>query len=340
MKIRILTITLILILSVAATAQQRKRVLVGGGGGEDRTKDWPKAQAGAGADGIAPYLDALVQRDLFSGSVLVMKNGQPLFQKAYGLANKDFGVANTMQTRFNIGSLNKLFTRVALMQLRDEGKINFDDKLSKYLPQYSFAGRMTINQMLQHSSGLGDIFGDAYDSLPKDCLRSLADYVPLFADKPLEYEPGTSRRYSNAGYVLLGLVVEKLSGMPYHEYVRTKIFAPAGMNDTGIFEADAVVARRAVGYTRGGRTNIYSLPAHASSAGGAYSTARDLAAFIAWARKYLGDAGGWGGGAPGLNASLEVEGEYTVVVMSNYDPPTASEVAQNIRRALGIGGDE
>lgn len=338
MKVRMLTV--VLLFAVALNGQQRKRVMIGGGPGEDRAKDWPKAAAGGGVAGIAPYLDALVQRDLFSGAVLVMKNGQPLFQKAYGLANKDFGVANTLATRFNIGSLNKLFTNVALMQLRDAGKLSFDDKLSKFLPEYSFADRITIRQMMEHSSGLGDFFGPDYESTPKDRIRSLADYVPFFADKPLEFEPGTNRRYSNAGYVLLGIVIEKLSGTSYDEYVRTKIFAPAGMNDTGIFDADAVVARRAVGYMRDGHTNLYSLPAHASSAGGGYSTVADLATFAAWARKYVGDAGGWGGGAPGLNAALEVEGEYTLAVTSNYDPPAAEEVAKNIRGLLGIGGGD
>ncbi|HVR38563.1 MAG TPA: serine hydrolase domain-containing protein [Thermoanaerobaculia bacterium] len=337
MKVRILTILVVLAIALGAAAQPRKRVMIGGPDG-DEAKDWPKAKAAAGVDGIAPYLDALVQRDLFSGVVLVIRNGQPVFQKAYGFANKDFEVPNTMQTRFNIGSINKIFTMTALKQLRDAGKLSFDDKLSRFLPQYAFADKITIAQMLEHSSGLGDFFGDEYDALPKDRIRTLSDYVPLFADKPLEFEPGAQRRYSNAAYILLGIVIEKISGMPYDEYLRTKIFTPAGMADTGAFDADAVVARRAVGYTRDGRSNLYSLPGHGSSAGGGYSTAADLVAFAKWA--HIGDGSGFAGGAPGLNAAIEVEGGATIVVLSNYSPPAATEVAMNLRKLLGIGTDD
>src|SRR5688572_16300835 len=194
MKVRYLILTLLITMTLGA--QQRKMVRIGGGG-EDRAKDWPKAavkpnmsEAEAVA-AIRPYLDALVQRDLFSGTVLLAKNDKTLFLESFGMANKDFGIPNTADTKYNIGSINKIFTQVALMQLRDEGKVDFSKTLRTYLPDYpsDVADKITLQQLMQHSSGLGDIFGPAYAATPKDKLRNLGDYLPLFAEKPLEFEP-------------------------------------------------------------------------------------------------------------------------------------------------------
>lgn len=359
MKVRYLIVTLLIALTLGA---QPKKVVRIGGGGEDRAKDWPKAafkpnmsEAEAVA-AIKPYLDALVQRDLFSGTVLLAKGGETLFLESYGMANKDFGIPNTTDTKYNIGSINKTFTQVALGQLRDAGKLDFSKTLRTYLPDYpsEVADKITIQQILQHSSGLGDIFGPAYANMPKDRLRRLSDYLPLFVDKPLEFAPGSSQRYSNAGYIVLGLVIEKLSGMTYDEYVKTKIFAPLGMNDTAAYDSDAIVPKRAIGYTRGEdgvlRANIYMRPGRASSAGGGYSTVMDLYRFTRDARKVMSETSfnrmiganpgvGWAGGSPGVNASVEMGGGYTLIVLANYDPPAAEEVGKNIRQLLGIFED-
>ena len=320
-----------------------------GGGGEDPAKDWPKIE-GKAAD-LGPALDAYLQtltaKELFSGTVLVARNGEPQYFKSYGLANRDWNVPNTNDTRYSIGSINKIFTKFALQQLRDAGKVDFSKPLRAYLPDYpsAIADKITIQQVLDHKSGLGDIFGAEYDALPKDRLSSLRDYLPLFADKPLEFEPGTRQRYSNAGYVLLGLVIEKVSGMSYYDYVRTKIYAPAGMVDTDSYESDAIVSRRAVGYTRGGmhapkdaplRANTYTKPKKPSSAGGGYSTGMDLLRFTKAFKREIGDGMGFGGGAPGMNAVVEIEGDLAIIVLSNYDPPAAQAVAQNVRTALGL----
>lgn len=337
MKAKLLIIALAL--TVTASAQQRKIVRLGGDG-EDPAKDWPKIEGKAADLSVAldDYLGALVAKDLFSGTVLVARSGEPLYFKSYGLANREWNVPNTNDTRYSIGSINKVFTKFALTQLRDAGKIDFSKTLRTYLPDYPspIADQITIQQLLTHRSGLGDIFGPAYDALPKDRLRTLRDYLPLFADKPLEFAPGTSQRYSNAGYILLGLVIEKLSGMSYHDYVRTKIYAPAGMVDSDSYEMDAVVARRATGYTRNGKSNLYSKPGKPSSAGGGYSTAMDLLRFTKTFRRELGDGIGFGGGAPGVNAAVELEGDYAIIVLSNYDPPAAQAVARNARTALGL----
>jgi D-alanyl-D-alanine carboxypeptidase len=356
MKSKLLLIALLIPLTLGAQPKKTVRI---GGPGQDRAKDWPKAgvkpnmsQAEAVA-AMKPYLDALVQRDLFSGTVLLARGNETLFLESYGMANKDFNIPNTTDTKYNIGSINKIFTQVALMQLRDAGKIDFTKTLRTYLPDYPspVADRITIQQLLQHSSGLGDIFGPAYRDMPKDHLRGLGDYLPLFVDKPLEFEPGSSNRYSNAGYVLLGLVIETLSGQTYDDYVRTKIFAPLGMNDTAAYESDAIVPKRAVNYTRDDdgvmRTNIHMRPGRGSSAGGGYSTVMNLLRFTRDARKVLSPAAfhqmigddpgvGWAGGSPGVNGVIELGGGYTIIVLANYDPPAAEEVAKNVRQLLGI----
>lgn len=358
MKIHTLIVTLLIALTLGAQQPQRKMVRIGGPG-EDRAKDWPKAAVKPNmsqAEAIAAmrtYLDALVQRDLFSGTVLLARGGDTLFLESYGMANKDYGIANAADTKYNIGSINKTFTQVALGQLRDAGKVDFSKTLRTYLPDYpsDIADKITLQQILQHSSGLGDIFGPAYTATPKDQLRRLSDYLPLFVDKPLEFAPGSGNRYSNAGYILLGLVIEKVSGMTYDEYVKTKIFAPLGMNDTALYESDAIVPKRATNYTRGEdgtlRTNIHLRPGRGSSAGGGYSTVTDLLRFTRDARKVMSEtsfnrmigpdpAVGWAGGSPGVNGIVEMGGGYTLIILANYDPPAAEEVAKNVRQLLGI----
>jgi CubicO group peptidase (beta-lactamase class C family) len=354
MKLKLSIIALLLTTTLAA--QQRRIVRAGGAGGEDPAKDWPKVTAQAtpaeAPAAIRAYVESLVQRDLFSGTVLVAKDGQPLFFESFGLASKEFNVANANDTKYNIGSINKVFTQVALMQLRDAGKIDFAKTLRTYLPDYAsdVADKVTIQQLLQHTSGLGDIFGPEYAATPKDQLRTLSDYVPLFVKKPLEFEPGAGNRYSNAGYILLGLVIEKLSGQTYDDYVRTHIFTPLAMNGTAAYESDAVVPKRAVNYTRRDgtlRTNIHMRPGRGSSAGGGYSTVPDLLRFTRDAAKVLTPESfgrlignnpgvGWAGGSPGVNGVIEMEGPYTVIVLSNYDPPAAEEVAKNLRKLMGM----
>jgi len=198
-------------------------------------------------------------------------------------------------------------------------------------------------------------------------IRKLSDYVPLFVSKPLEFEPGPSQRYSNAGFVVLGLIIEKLSGQNYYDYVRDHITKPAGMTDTASYAIDDDVPNRAVGQTKRGpegplaarQSNANSLPARGSSAGGGYSTAADMLRFSQalladkllpkrWTDWVFGgklDAPsqrniGVAGGSPGVNAVLEIAPPYTVVVMSNFDPPSAEEVSREARKALGLGGAE
>jgi CubicO group peptidase (beta-lactamase class C family) len=319
-------------------------------------------------DQLAAAVDKAAADDKFSGVVLVAKDGAPLLSRAWGMADPAKGIANRPDTKFNLGSINKIFTHVAIGQLAAAGKLSLSDTISKHLTnlQVPAADKITIEQLLQHKSGLGDTFGPKFMASHAS-LRTLADYVPLFAGKPLEFEPGTSQRYSNAGFVVLGLIIEKLSGQTYYDYIRDHITKPAGMTDTASYAVDENVPNRAVGQTKRGpegplaarQSNINTLPARGSSAGGGYSTAADMLRFsqALLADKLLpkrwtdwiftgkldapGKRGiGVAGGAPGINAVLEIAPPYTVIVMSNFDPPSAEEVAREARKTLGLGGAE
>ncbi len=328
------------------------------------------------------YFKKLVDADEFSGAVLVAKQGKPVYQKAFGLASKEFNVPNRLDTKFNTGSIDKSYTQIAIGQLIEQGKLAADDTIGKHLPDYpnkQAAEKITILHLLTHTSGIGDFFNERYFATPKNQLRNIADFLKLIADKPLEFEPGARQRYSNGGYAVLGAIIEKVSGQSYYDYVREHIFKPAGMMSTDFYEADVPTPNLARGYTRRGnpnggedkerKSNLLILPARGSSAGGGYSTVEDLLKFslavqnatllspamtrwalnertekppvkgAAPAASQPGQPGGMGiaGGAPGLNAALEADSQsgYTVIVMSNYDPPTAERAAMQIMRWIG-----
>jgi D-alanyl-D-alanine carboxypeptidase len=306
------------------------------------------------------YFDELVAKDEFSGVVLVARGETPAFRKAYGLANKEYRTPNRVDTRFNLGSINKFFTRIAIEQLAGKEVLSFNDKIGKYLPEYpnkKAAEKVTISQLLEMTSGIGDFFGERYIATPKNRIRTLEDYLPLFADEPLHFEPGTSNEYSNGGFVVLGLIIEKVSGQSYFDYVQEHICAPAGLSATGHLEADIPEENVASGYTRNWegsehpgearRNNIYTRPARGSSAGGGYSTVDDLLKLVLAleagtlsAPKVVEDIHrgiAIAGGAPGINAFLETHPKigYTVIVLSNYDPPSAMKAGQRIGSLLG-----
>jgi uncharacterized protein (TIGR02246 family) len=230
--------------------------------------------------------------DAFSGAVLIAQNGREVFKKAYGLANKKNNAPNDTETKFNLGSMNKMFTAVAVAQLAEKGKLSFDDTISKHLPNYpnkEIADKVTIHQLLTHSSGMGSYQNEKFFA-NLDKIKTNSDLLPFFADQPLAFEPGSRWQYSNSGFVVLGLIIEKISGKSYFDYVRENIFKPAGMQDTASYEKTANVANLATGYTRmnpGGqadltqprRENLDSRPLKGSSAGGGYSTLEDLLKF-------------------------------------------------------------
>ncbi len=298
---------------------------------------------------VSSYVDSLTALDMFSGVVLIGKEDSILFLKAYGLADREKKITNRTGTRFNVGSINKIFTRIAILQLEAEGKLSLSDSIGRFLPDYpnaEAARTVKIGQLLSMTSGIGDFFGDRYDAADREKIMGLRDYLPLFADKPLEFTPGTARRYSNGGYIVLGLIVEHASGMDYYEYVRRHVYGPVGMAASDWFRRSALPPNTALGYSTDQRTNNYSsLPGIGSSAGGGYCTAEDLFRFVQSLKEGVlrlpepGRGLGIAGGAPGLNAALEWDAStgYVIVVLCNFDPPVASRLAQHIRKSLPRG---
>ncbi|HKP71333.1 MAG TPA: serine hydrolase domain-containing protein [Pyrinomonadaceae bacterium] len=241
---------------------------------------------------IEGVLDKAVADDTFSGAVLVARGGVPVFRKAYGMANKEKNAPNRPDTKFNLGSMNKMFTAIAVAQLAERGKLSFDDTVAKHLPDYpnrEAAAKITIHHLLTHTSGLGNYMTDAWEKNRAN-VKQVSDLLPYFADEPLKFAPGAGWQYSNAGFVVLGLIVEKLSGQSYYDYVKQHVFKPAGMKDTDSYESARDIPNLATGYTRVGadgrphrdeprRANTFTLPLKGSPAGGGYSTLDDLLKF-------------------------------------------------------------
>jgi len=256
------------------------------------------------------YFRDLAAADRFSGTVLLAIDGTPVFEGAYGLADRDWEVPNRMSTRFDVGSINKELTKVAIGQLLAAGKLSLADTILDLLPDYpnpDAGSRVTLAQLLDHTSGLGDIFGPEFFRMNKAQLRANRDYFPLFADKPLLFEPGTDRRYSNAGYLVLGAIVAQVSGETYADYVTRHVFEPAGMTRAAFAARDAIRHDVAVSYTRQPRGDgtpaaagpdrsgpgepsgadeeaplrpaTFMLPVVGMGAGSAVATAADLLAF-------------------------------------------------------------
>ncbi len=333
--------------------------------GDDSQMDLPELQLSSGSwpdrsrelDG---YLMDLAERDLFSGSVMIIERGEVRLEGAYGLASREFNVSNTLKTRFDVGSFNKDYTRLAILQLLAKGKLALSDTVGDHLPDYPNAEvreKVTIQQLLDHRSGLGDYFTEEYFDTPMRKLRDVDDYIPIWGPKPLEFKPGSREQYSNYGYTVLGAIIEKVSGTSYFDYVERHIFQPAGMHGTGFFETDRPEPNVAVGYThmdpRGEQSdelykNIYLEPAQGGPWGKSYSTVHELYLFFEamFENRLLPEEhnwlrGGWdvggialAGGGPGLSTFLGLRGGRMILVMANMDDPIAPEVGRRIGQAL------
>jgi D-alanyl-D-alanine carboxypeptidase len=321
------------------------------------------------ADAVAALADHAKQRaraDEFAGAVLVAHHGKVLLNDAWGQADRKARTANTPATRFRIGSMNKMFTAVATLQLVEAHKLALDDPIGQHLPDYpntQVAAKVTARHLLTHTGGTGDIFGPEFDQHRLQ-LREHRDYLKLYGRRGLSFEPGVRFEYSNYGFVLLGALIEHVSGMPYDDYVRDHVFSPAGMRSTGALPEAVEVPDRAVGYLRLSPTsawepNTYTLPWRGTAAGGGYSTVGDLLRFAQALEsgRLLSEATlaeatrphqqqygygfgvqgqgrlrsyGHGGGAPGMNGELRIFPGlgFVVVSLSNLDPPAASELVE------------
>jgi CubicO group peptidase (beta-lactamase class C family) len=310
-------------------------------------------------------LEEHVKQNKFSGAVLVTKNDKVVFEKAYGMACKRFKVPNQLDTKFNIGSLNKIITKIAILQLVQKGKLNLDDLVGKHLPDFreDISSKVKIRHLISFTSGMGDYFGEKFNaSLGK--LRRISDFVPFFIDDQLISEPGEKWNYSNAGYVVLGLIIEAVSGMDYYDYIMENIYKPAEMKESHHYEVDSVTPNLATGYTRhmpdgsihpsDRRSNCFIIGSRGSPAGGGYSTVKDFQLFdkaIAQEKLLNSEyskrvfmpidadsdkqprAAALAGGAPGLTAlyiKFFMLG-YTFFVFSNYDPEDVEPLANQIR---------
>jgi len=235
-------------------------------------------------------LQGLAAEDRFSGAVLVAQNEEILLLEAYGLADRLQGIPNQVDTKFNLGSMNKMCTAVAILQLMESGLLSLDDTIIQHLPDYPndhVAAQVTLHHLLTHTSGLGDVFTATFaEDIQR--YRSNIDYLPLFVDEPLQFQPGEQFLYSNAGFVVLGLIIERVSGQSYEDYIREHIFDPSDMLNTGAFDLDANTPGLAIGYTTqdfyGNETGVLAdntpiIPIKGFAAGGGYSTVEDLLRF-------------------------------------------------------------
>ena len=291
------------------------------------------------------YFSTLAAADVFSGVALIARKGVPVFYKAYGLADRSNKIPNTTRTRFNIGSINKTFTQVAIGQLIREGKLAPGDTLGKFFPDYpqEISRAATVEQLLTHKAGLADFFGPEFSRAAKDGFRSNADYFRFVGTLPPTFAPGARNQYCNGCYIALGAIVERVTGMPYEQYVAEQIFRRAEMTSTGYPHTDSIESDIALGYTRRGgdaalRSNVFMHGATGSAAGGGYSTAMDLLLYVkaVQAGRFPGADPGMGiaGGAPGTSAVIEAGAEWTVIVLTNLDPPTGERIGVAIMEAL------
>ena len=238
-------------------------------------------------DPIRAQLKNLEKENNLSGVVLIAKNGKPIYREAFGFANLPDSVKNKPDTKFNLASINKMFTGMAIMQLVEAGKISLQDKVGKYLldyPNKTVADSVTIHQLLTHTSGMNS-FWEEYDKVAKEKFKTVSDYLPLFANAKLSFVPGSDFYYSNSGYMVLGLIIEKVSGQDYFDYVKEHIYKPAKMINTDAYELDNAIPNLATGYTMSleepgqWKNNIFSNLAKGTPAGGGYSTVDDLLNF-------------------------------------------------------------
>lgn len=241
----------------------------------------PRLNDAALSNAVANRLS--VMSEDYSGVVLIARKGKPFVAFARGWADREHKIPNTLQTKFRVGSMNKMQTAVAVLQLVQAGKVDLQAPLVTYLKDYpnaDWARKVTLHQLLTHTGGAGDIFGPEFEA-KRDALRTLKDYVDLYGARSADFEPETKNRYANYGFILLGRIVEVVSGQSYYDYINEHVFKPAGMSSAG-FEPETVpVPNRAIAYERTatGFQHARGLPWRGTSAGGGYMTAEDFLKF-------------------------------------------------------------
>lgn len=310
--------------------------------------------------------------DAFMGSVLVVKGDRTLLKKSYGMADLEWNIPDAPDVKFRLCSVSKEFTAALVLLLQQDGKLNIADPLGRYLPNIPRSWqKITLAELLGHTSGIPDIINDKEFGTWSMSPHSPEEQLAVLRDKPLEFEPGSQFRYSNSNYILLGMVLEKVSGQKYSVLLRQGILIPLGMRDTGLDTDELVLPKRAQGYNLG-RNGLVSARRSLSmtvpwAAGAIYSTTGDL---LRWERALFGGKvlnqaslkamtspgkGGYGlgvevariqglkviehgGGLPGFTAEVAYvpQRKIAVIVLSNvYGPATASMGEQLLNVAMG-----
>ncbi|UCD23895.1 MAG: beta-lactamase family protein [Gemmatimonadota bacterium] len=291
-------------------------------------------------------IERVCERDVFSGTVLVARQDEVLYSHACGEASKRFHVANKIDTKFNLGSMNKMFTATAINQLVERGVLGYDETIDAFVDESwlppAITSRVTVHHLLTHTSGLGSYFNETYWNGSRELYRSVDDFKPLVQGERLAFEPGARFRYSNTGMLILGVVIESATGESYFDYVTENIYEPAGMVNSDSYEMDFPVENLAIGYIPareseyGWENNIYKHVIKGGPAGGGFSTVNDMYRFaralqtgklvspetleLMWT-DHSGDGYGYGfniddgpagkvvghgGGFPGLNSNLDI----------------------------------
>ena len=320
-------------------------------------------------------IQRIYKRDIFSGTVLIARGEELLLEHACGEASKRFHVPNNIDTKFNLGSMNKMFTATAIAQLVEKGLLSCQDPISKYVDESwlpkEITSKITIHHLLTHTSGLGSYFNETYSKGSRELYRTVEDFKPLVKEEKPAFEPGKRFRYSNTGMLLLGVVIESVTGQSYFDCIRKNIYEPAGMKNSDSYEMDYPVENLAIGYSLdrkseyGWQNNLFKHVIKGGPAGGGFSTVGDLHGFARalqtgklvsvdslktlW-KDHSGENYGYGfgvvqgpngkvvghgGGFPGINGQLDIylDKGYIVAVLSNYDHG-ASPVAQKISQLL------
>ncbi len=330
-----------------------------------------QVESGGGLKAIRKLVAAQAQSGSFSGAVLLAHCDSILLESYAGAADRERQRPVSNQTRFRIASMTKMLTGVAVMQLVQGGQLSLSDTIARVvhgLPDEPF-GRVTIHHLLTHTAGLGSIWTPAFFSKGPRAFERTADFIPLFVRDTLQFPPGARWAYSNAGYVLLGLAIEQVSGDSYADYVRQRIFGRAGMSTTSADEIDRADPDRAIAYSRGRAAEDVGLR-RMMPAGGAVLSARDVHRFaVALLRHQLLDSAttatalagkveyrpgaryGFGfaneivsgrrivfhdGGADGISTNLDLVPEHGLIaiVLANLDPPAARPIRDALRAEM------
>ncbi len=326
-----------------------------------------RAQLGSALD---EWLTGLTAADAFAGVVRIERHGELMYEGAFGFADRGFEVPHTAGTSIRIGSITKTMMQVIVAKLFEEGVLDPDATVADVISNSGVdrADEMTLRHLLEHRSGLADFDFGAFLEHPNRLVRRPRDYLPFIVDRPLAFDPGTDERYSNAGYILLGVIVEEATGERYEDVMQRLVFDPAGMTSSGFYPLDRVHPGVATGYWRcEGRagpwcTNNIYIEVEGSPSGGSYSSAADLSRFSEALRSgaLLDDArwthwvftnewpserqpnptlwrAGWAGGGEGVSAVIVDRSGWLIIALANLEEPSGEAVGLALLEALRGG---